>query len=633
MRKYIYLVLIFLLHLTTEIVAQNQHFTVKVAPFSSRIYDEFSPVFYKGGIVFCSNIPDNSLVTFKDENNRLFKLFYSKKMKGNGWKHPQLLSKEITSGFNDGPVTFNDSGNLLYFSRNNFIKSGLKNISDTTNKLGIYAAELVNGLWTNIKPFTYNNPHYSFCTPSLAPGAERIYFSSDMPGGYGGMDLYYCDKQNNDWGIPVNLGSEINTKKNESFPFICKFEKLYFASDGHNGLGGKDIYYTQQINGKWITPVHMDSAINSTADDFGLVMDSTMENGFFSSNRRKTDDIFSFRAVRMEFPSCDSLRENNYCFTFYDEQHLTLDSVPVSYHWDFGDGIILSGKEVKHCFPGPGDYTVKLNIRDELTGNSITKQVNYNVNLEDVEQVYINSYNVGLVNKPLSFDGLKSNLKNYRISDYLWNFGEGFKLGGNSMNISFNKKGEHLVSLGLIAEKDSMGVVSKRCVSKKIRIFESYQEFQSGAEPDVSISKTSKKTSHDITLKTRNIFMDDLSESQKEKIKAKLKLTAGFINFNKFGIAPESYQLMNDIAAVLKENNDIRMEMAVRFLKNESKDSALKLSEGWAHELAFYLKNKEVSRNAYHADGFGLNPSLFNPFIPDNMSITGTVEFIFMKQL
>lgn len=632
MRNTIYLVLIFSLFLTTVIVAQNQNFIVKVAPFSSRIYDEFSPVFYKGGIVFCSNLPDNSIVTFKDENNRLFKLFYSKKNNGNGWKHPKLLSKEITSGFNDGPVTFNDSGNLLYFSRNNSIKSGLKNISDTTNKLGIYAAELVNGLWTNIKPFTYNNPLYSFCTPSLAPGGERIYFSSDMPGGYGGMDLYYCDRQNNDWGIPVNLGSDINTKKNESFPFASKFGKLYFASDGHKGLGGKDIFYTQQIAGKWITPVHMDSAINSTADDFGLVMDSTMKNGYFSSNRRKTDDIFSFSSVSVEFSGCDSLRENNYCFTFYDEQHSTLDTVPVSYHWDFGNGIIRSGKEVNHCFPGPGEYTIKLNIRDELTGNAITKQVNYNVSLENIEQAYINSSDIGLADKPVSFDGLKSNLKNFKIAEYQWNFGEGFKSGELSMNMSFKQKGEHLVMLGLIAEKDSMGIVSKKCVEKKIRIFESYQEFQPGTEPGASFGKTDKKNNQDKTLKIRTFFMDDLSESQKEKIKVKLKLPSGSISFNKFGIAQDSYSLMNDIAGVLKANTDIRIEMAVRLLKNESTDSALKLSEIWAHELAFYLKNKEVNRKAYHADGFGLNPSLFNPFISDSMSITGTVEFIFMKQ-
>ena len=97
----------------------------------------------------------------------------------------------------------------------------------------------------------------------------------------------------------------------------------YFASDGHKGFGGKDLFYTQEINGEWIAPVHLDSAINSTADDFGIVIDSTFENGYFSTNRRKTDDIFSFSSAPVEFADCDSIKENNYCFTFYDEKHQT----------------------------------------------------------------------------------------------------------------------------------------------------------------------------------------------------------------------------------------------------------------------------------------------------------------------
>ena len=337
--------------------AQSQRFIVKPAPFSSRIYDEFSPVFYKGGIVFCSNQSDNSLVSYKDEQNRLFKIFFVTKKGSTGWNHPKILAKEITTAFNDGPATFNENGNIMYYSRNNSIENSLRNISDTSNKLGIYSAELIDGIWTNIKPFTYNNPLYSFCTPALTPDGERIYFSSDMPGGSGGMDLYYCDRRNNDWDQPVNLGPVINTPKNESFPFACKYGKLFFASDGHKGFGGKDLFYTQEINGEWIVPVHLDSAINSTADDFGLVTDSTFENGYFSTNRRKTDDIFSFSSAPIEFTNCDSIKENNYCFTFYDEKQRLIDTIPVTYKWDFGDGIIRIGKEVKHCFPGPGKYS------------------------------------------------------------------------------------------------------------------------------------------------------------------------------------------------------------------------------------------------------------------------------------
>ena len=106
------------------------------------------------------------------------------------------------------------------------------------------------------------------------------------------------------------------------------------------GFGGKDIFYTQQIGETWIIPVHLDSAINSIADDFGLITDSTFEQGYFSSNRMKTDDIFSFRIFQPQFAHCDTIKDNNYCFTFYDERQQLIDTVAVIYNWDFGDGKI-----------------------------------------------------------------------------------------------------------------------------------------------------------------------------------------------------------------------------------------------------------------------------------------------------
>jgi hypothetical protein len=470
MCKYFCIVILVSLLIKTGLYAQSELYIVKPTPFSSRIYNEFSPVFYKGGIVFCSDQNDNSLVNYKGEQNRLFKIFFVTKKGSSGWTHPKILAKEITTAFNDGPATFNENGNIIYYSRNNSIENALRNISDTSNKLGIYSAELVNGIWTNIKPFTYNNPLYSFCTPALTPDGERIYFSSDMPGGYGGMDLYYCDRRNSDWDKPVNLGPVINTPKNESFPFACRFGKLFFASDGHKGFGGKDLFYTQEINKEWITPVHLDSAINSTADDFGIVIDSTFENGYFSTNRQKTDDIFSFSLAPLEFTNCDTLKENKYCFTFYDEKQRLIDTISAIYQWDFGDGIMHLGKEVKYCFPGPGKYSVKLTIIDELTHDTIAKQVEYKTELENINQANINSDKVGLVDKSISFKGVLTDLKGYRITDYFWNFGDGFKPGGPLISNTFKKKGEYIVKLGLLAEKDSLGVIPKICVMKKVII-------------------------------------------------------------------------------------------------------------------------------------------------------------------
>jgi hypothetical protein len=443
---------------------------VNPVSFSSRIFDEFSPVFFDGGLVFTSNQNDNSLINFNNDHNRLFKIFYVRKKGNNSWGQPRILANEVTTSFNDGPATFNEQGNIMYFTRNNSVVNSLRNISDSTNKLGIFSADFSGGKWINIKPFRYNNPSYSLTTPSLAPDGERIYFASDMPGGSGAMDLYYCNRRDNDWDNPVNMGPVINTVKNESFPFASKYRKVYFASDGHKGFGKKDLFYTQEINGEWSTPVHLDSAINSSADDFGIVLDSTFNTGYFSTNRRNTDDIFSFSTAPVEFGSCDTIRKNNYCFTFNDERHTIIDTIPVTYNWDFGDGIIYKGTEVRHCFPGAGHYTVKLNIIDDLTGDTIAKQAIYKVDLENYRQALINSPDTGIQDKPISFEGVLSDLKDIRITDLFWNFGEGFKQGGQVMSQTFKKRGEYTVSFGLVAEKDSMGVSRKICVMKKIKI-------------------------------------------------------------------------------------------------------------------------------------------------------------------
>ncbi len=617
-----------------ELNAQVQRFIVKKADFNSRINDEFSPVFYKGGLVFCSNLRDNSLVKFKDDKARLFKIFHVTPKDSISWKYPILFSRELTSDFNDGPVTFNANGNKIYYSRNNSIGQFMRNISDTTNNLGIYSAELINGIWTNIEPFAFNDSLYSYYTPSLSPDGKRLYFSTDMPGGYGGLDIYYCNWQNEGWSQPVNLGSVINTPKNESFPFACRFGRLYFSSNGHEGLGGKDIYYTQQINEKWISPVHLDSPINSAADDFGLVVDSTFEKGYFSTNRQKTDDIFSFCSAPVEFAICDSILQNNYCFIFYDKEYTISDTIPVKYIWDFGDSIKKIGPEVKHCFPGPGKYLVKLNVVDAVTGNAVSNQVEYNLDLEAIKQANINSYDIGLVDSSISFDAGKCSLVNFKTTDYLWNFGEGYKPGEPLMTKVFKKRGEYIIRMGLLGEKDSIGIIPQQCVMKKIRIFNSYQKMDlyKGSDNDMLTAKIDSSNLPDEKLQSMIYLMDDLSEQQISKITSIINSNKGVaINFNKNGIVDVSYPFLNDIIEYLKGNQDIRLEMALHTIENRLNGEALATSELYTQQLASYFKNMQISTNSFNCREFGSSPSIFKPVLAENKTTNGYIEFIFMK--
>ncbi len=611
---------------------RSQTYNVQTTKFSTRTTDEFSPVYYKEGIVFCSNQRDNSLVSYKNESNRVFKIFYVTKKAGARWNSPNLLSKEISSDVNDGPVTFNGTGNIMYFSRNNTVNNFLKNIADTSNRIGIYSAELVDGRWSKIKPFRYNNPFYSLGTQALTSDGKRIYFSSDMPGGCGGMDLYYCNWNNNDWDKPVNLGSMINTSKNESFPFLNKSGMLFFASDGHKGLGGKDIFYSQEINGKWITPVHLDADINSSADDFGLVTDSTFENGYFSTNRRNSDDIFSFTIIPTEFAHADSLRENNFCFTFYDERYQKLDTNPVTYQWDFGNGIKRMGTEVKHCFPGPGNYSVKLSIIDNLTRQPIVKQVEYKLELENILQAYIHSYNVGIINKSFSFDASKSTVKGSRILKYYWNFGDGFKQGEASIKRVFSKKGEYTIQMGIVTRADSSGMISKTCVQKKIKIYDTCHAWQSSGGLPEKKTQSSVNSSQGKTLGVNICLMDDLSIDQKNNIEHALtKSEILVVKFNDNEINPVSNSFLDGLADVLKKDSTMRLEMNVFAREEKKPDERIENSENWAQELEFYFKNKEINEKSFHSKGFGFSQATLKPLESKSILLDGVVEFYFMK--
>jgi PKD repeat protein len=158
------------------------------------------------------------------------------------------------------------------------------------------------------------------------------------------------------------------------------------------------------------------------------------------------------------------------CFTFYDEKYISNDTVPVRYLWNFGNGVIRIGKEVKHCFPGPGVYLVKLSIFDALTGDTITKQVEYLVELENLSQAYIKSDSIGVPGKAIPFEGVTSDLKGAMATKYFWDFGEGFMLGGQFIAKEFKRRGEYSVKLGLHFKTDSLGMLQKTCVVKKIII-------------------------------------------------------------------------------------------------------------------------------------------------------------------
>jgi outer membrane protein OmpA-like peptidoglycan-associated protein len=456
--------------------AQPQIYTINKASFSSDLYDEFSPVYFKNGIVFCSNRSTGLLNRSTSQNKGLFKIYFIDTTQVVDWKSAKLFSKNLTTIVNDGPVTFNRSGDTIFYSRNLEISKKLTDVSGPRNKLGIFNSELVDGQWIKVRELRINNEYYNVTTPCLSPDGKRLYFASDKSGGFGGSDIYYCPWKMDHWENPINLGPVINTSGNEAYPFINQSGSLFFSSDGHPGLGGKDIFYSKEAGSSWLPPVPLDSPINSPFDDFAFIADSVMNNGFFSSKRDSTIDIYQFKTYFHQLFYCEKQRINKYCFKFANDGKISIDESYLKYVWTFGDGKSATGQNVEHCFPGPGNYNVKLDLVDIKTGRHFFSKIAYSLELKDIEQPIISSSGSSNVGEPVVFNGLKSHFPGYRILTFEWDFGDGDRIFGDSVIHSFKAKGEYEVKLGLILQQEKTGMIYEACTSKSLKVFDDSNE-------------------------------------------------------------------------------------------------------------------------------------------------------------
>jgi outer membrane protein OmpA-like peptidoglycan-associated protein len=170
---------------------------------------------------------------------------------------------------------------------------------DYTNRLEIYSAKFKNNGWTDIKAFAYNNAdEYSVGHPALSPDGKTLYFVSNMPGGVGGADVYYCEKiDENTWSAPKNCGNMINSDGDEVFPYMDASGTLYFSSNGLPGMGGLDLFSAKGSKDSWTSPENLKYPLNSPKDDFSIYYTEAGKAGYLTSNRdggKGMDDIYRF---------------------------------------------------------------------------------------------------------------------------------------------------------------------------------------------------------------------------------------------------------------------------------------------------------------------------------------------------
>ena len=273
--------------------------------------DDFSPTLCENGLLFCTNslvrakngqlkksaaptVNDPKQKTQKKDLNLKFVPFDS--VTGKLLK-VRTFDAKLNSRTNEGPSCFSKDGQTMYLTRNTS-KRG-KEIANANGEftVKIYVKQKQGEDWTGETLLPFEDDEYTFCHPTLSADGQRLYFTSNMPGGFGGMDLYVSRRlSNGEWSAPSNLGAKVNTAKNELFPFMSAEGTLFFASDGRENAQKLDLFRIDLEN-RTSKAVSLGAPFNTEADDFGLMLLPNGKKGYFSSNRKGGfggDDIYEF---------------------------------------------------------------------------------------------------------------------------------------------------------------------------------------------------------------------------------------------------------------------------------------------------------------------------------------------------
>ena len=262
---------------------------------------DFGPTYYNQGVVFASARKDPTNLTkqkYKRDNSAFLDLYFAPIKADSSMGGVSKFNPHVNTKFHESSTTFYDDEQKVLFTRNNYYEKKILKSSTGDVNLKVFQAEKgPDGNWVNIQGLPFNSDEYSTGHPTITSDGKRIYFVSDMPGGFGGPDIYYSDRENGNWSEPTNLGEVVNTQGRELFPFIFEDRYLYFASTGHLGMGGLDIYQFDLETNELVNPGY---PINTNTDDFGLIRQQGGHSGFFSSNRKGgkgNDDIYRFDHV------------------------------------------------------------------------------------------------------------------------------------------------------------------------------------------------------------------------------------------------------------------------------------------------------------------------------------------------
>jgi outer membrane protein OmpA-like peptidoglycan-associated protein len=508
--------------------------------------------------------------------------------KANNYSYPMPFLEDFQSKFNDGPIAISRDSRQMIFTRNHYANK--QKASDKSFKLQLFQV-------TVLSANQVSNPHLlPFCNNEIncahaafSPDGKMLFFSSDMPGGFGGMDIWCCKiMDDGQWGTPFNLGSKINTKGNEVFPFLSEEGYLYFSSDSREGLGGLDIYEVRFKDGKPMGKVYnLGSPINSEKDDFGIWFDVDGKSGFFSSNRINggpDDDIYQFIITGK------ILRGKNVTFIVKDKDKNT----PLQ-----NSMIEINGQKLETNDSGK----VQFLLEEEMTYSlGVTKEKYTGVN-DSINPVWFNEDEI-----------VKEILLEYKPDFNLVALVTDFKSGQPLSDVKVTIKDAFKNQLVDEAKTSASGEYSKKLEGIKLGERLTYI---------ITLEK-------DGYLKKELTFAEEMNAEGDIKLHEKLDLRMGkievgmdigklidikpiYFDVGKWDIKPEAARELDKVVKIMKEYPNMSIELGSHTDCRGNAKANLTLSDKRAKSSALYIvKNGGISGSRIKGKGYGESKLLNN---------------------
>jgi outer membrane protein OmpA-like peptidoglycan-associated protein len=625
-------------------------YTVRSLPFNSEL-DDFSPTVVDNTLIFASDREQGGIIKRTSLwTGNPFSELYSVGFTPNGlqpgdfsYANPQKYSNTLNSRFHEAAVAVSADGQTVYFTRNSYADGKTGRSEDGLVKLKIFVGHwnVASHDWKDVQGLPFNSDEYHVAHPTLSVDGRRLYFSSNMPGGYGGMDLYVSNFKDGQWTTPTNLGPVINTEGNEIFPYLAANNRLYFASNGHLGLGGLDIFYVtpQQDMNAWNLPVNLGAPINSTHDDFAITFGSDLSWGFFTSDRndgKGRDDIYGFQktAAPMEIVVLDKLSrqplsgvtvssvQSGLSMTTGADGKIAFDMRPSDCEDFTASKKGYDGAQINGCSGVAGDLPVRLEI-------TIQKQSNYTLQgivfdmvdgmPADGARVTVSNDCGKMVAAPVVTgpDGrYKFKLDReccYKVKaerqGYITDSAEGFCTKGLTSDKATLK-----ANLSLQPYRDADGFIVNQKPDAMVQAGPKYNDL-SGMYENADGSLATFSIGNGMEVQNGVLMADGVPSAPEHPVWK--RGSEGFLvnlyyDFNEVNFREESLPDLQKLLRTLQENLEIRVEIASHTDARGAAEYNLELSQRRADRVVQWLIEQGIARERLVGRGYGESKPINN---------------------